>query len=151
MSGPAPTPTAIRRATGNPGHRALNTQEPKPAAGVPTAPKHLTKLAKVEWKRVARHLAALGVLTHSDRGILAIYAQAWGRMAEAEEELAKSGTIIKSPSGYPIQNPWLAVAIKAAEQVNRFAQQLGLTPSSRSRIRVDSAADDADEGLGVPA
>ena len=31
----------------------------------------------------------------------------------AEEELAKTAPLVKSPSGYPVQNPWFAIANKS--------------------------------------
>ena len=39
--GPAPKPTAIKKAEGNPGKRKLNTEEPQPLPGVPECPDHL--------------------------------------------------------------------------------------------------------------
>ena len=38
------------------------------------------------------------------------------------------------PSGYLQQNPWLTIALKQMELINKFAAELGLTPSSRSRV-----------------
>lgn len=54
------------------------------------------------------------------------------------------GVIITAPSGYPIQNPWLAVANKAMREMMRVAVEFGMTPSSRSRINVP-------EGEGEPS
>jgi P27 family predicted phage terminase small subunit len=45
--------------------------------------------------------------------------------------------MVRSPSGYPIQNPMLAIANKAQEQCLKILAEFGLTPSSRSRIRPD--------------
>ena len=63
------------------------------------------------------------------------YCTAAGRREMAEAELAKHGPVVKSPSGYPIQNPWLAIANKALEQMMKIGIELGLTPASRSRIK----------------
>jgi P27 family predicted phage terminase small subunit len=153
MRGRPPKPTALKKLAGNPGKRKLNDQEPLLPAGVPAAPEHLSAEAKTEFARVAGQLAAANVVTEADRAILSLYAQAWSRLVEAECEIVKSGVIIKSPSGYPIQNPWLAVANKSAEQVNRYGQQLGLTPSSRTRVKVTPPPpkDPLEEFLAPPA
>ena len=37
------------------------------------------------------------------------------------------------PSGYIQMNPWLTIATKQMELMQRFAVELGMTPSSRSR------------------
>ncbi len=136
MKGPARKPTALKILAGNPGRKKLNTAEPQPTPGIPDAPAHLNATAREEWDRAAVELLALGLLTLADRAALALYCQAWGRLVEAETELAKSGTIIKSPTGYPIQNPWLSVAVKASEACHRYGQQFGLTPVARSHLQV---------------
>lgn len=48
----------------------------------------------------------------------------------------KYGTVVKSPSGYPIQSPYLAIANKAHEQMTKLLAEFGMTPSSRSRCMV---------------
>jgi phage terminase small subunit len=42
--------------------------------------------------------------------------------------------MIKSPSGYPVQSPYLAIANRQAEIMMRIASEFGFTPVSRSRI-----------------
>lgn len=53
----------------------------------------------------------------------------------ARSEVDRLGLLIKSPSGYPIQNPYLAIMNKAAEQGLKLSIQLGLTPMARSRVK----------------
>ena len=50
------------------------------------------------------------------------------------EQIQKYGTIVKSPTGYPIQSPYLAIANRQAELMMRVASEFGFTPASRSRI-----------------
>ena len=64
--GPAPTPTVIRKAEGNPGKRPFNDREPQPRAIRPKMPKHLDPPAKKEWKRLCPMLERLHVLTEAD-------------------------------------------------------------------------------------
>jgi P27 family predicted phage terminase small subunit len=50
------------------------------------------------------------------------------------EQIQKFGTMVKSPTGYPIQSPYLAIANRQAELMMRVASEFGFTPASRSRI-----------------
>lgn len=54
---------------------------------------------------------------------------------EAQREVTRVGTLIKSPTGYPIQNPYLAVLNKQQEKILRTSQELGITPLARSRVK----------------
>jgi P27 family predicted phage terminase small subunit len=141
MAGRKPKPTALKELAGNPGKRALNRREPKPASGLPPCPRHLTGEARKEWRRMGGELARMGVVTAVDRAALAAYCQAWARWVEAEGQVAKLGTIVKTANGNLIQNPYLAVANRAMEQMTRLAAEFGMTPSSRSRVQVQAGED----------
>ena len=134
MRGRKPVPTAIRRANGNPGKRAFNLAEPTPPSGIPQCPAHLSDAAREEWDRLAVPLHQMGVLSIADRAAMAAYCQAWARWVEAEERLAETPPMLKTPSGYVQQSPWLSVANKQLEIMGRFMSELGLTPVSRSRV-----------------
>jgi P27 family predicted phage terminase small subunit len=134
MAGRRPKPTALKAVTGNPGHRALNENEPKPLACIPKCPKHLDKEARREWKRITPELLKLQILAHIDRAALAAYCMGWSRWVDAETNLRKFGAVIKTPKGYPIQNPYLGIANTAIDIMRRFLTEFGMTPSSRSRI-----------------
>lgn len=81
-------------------------------------------------------LARMGVVTVVDRAALAAYCQAWSRWVDSEAQVARLGTIVKTANGNLIQNPYLAVANRAMEQMTRLAAEFGMTPSSRSRVQV---------------
>jgi P27 family predicted phage terminase small subunit len=142
--GRKPKPTALKVLEGNPGKRALNDAEPKPERKAPKCPTWLDKEAKKEWKRIATELEALGILTEVDMAAFAGYCQAYARWKEAEEFIAKHGTIIKSPSGYWQQVPQVNIAQSYLKIMNKFCEQFGLTPSSRSRISVESSSSEVD-------
>lgn len=76
----------------------------------------------------------MGVLTIVDRAALAAYCQAYGRWVEAEQKLAETPLMLKTPSGYVQQSPWLSVSNKQLELMGRYMGELGITPSSRSRV-----------------
>jgi P27 family predicted phage terminase small subunit len=135
MRGRKPLPSNVVRLRGNPGKRRLNDAEPRPAPKVPACPACLGDNARKEWKRLAKELAELGLLTRLDRGLLAAYCQAHALWVEAVSSIERYGTMIKSPNGHPMQSPYVAVVNKQVEIMGRIAAEFGMTPSSRSRIR----------------
>ena len=134
MRGRKPQPTAIRRANGNPGKRAYNDAEPQPPKELPDCPSHLSEVARAEWDRVAETLHDIGVLTKVDRAALAAYCQAYGRWVEAEEKMKETPAMLKTPSGYVQQSPWMSVANKQLEIMGRYMTELGMTPAARTRV-----------------
>ena len=134
MAGRKPLPTKIHELRGNPGKRKRNRSEPKPKVTLPECPAHLDDRAVVEWDRISTKLAKLGLLTELDRAVLSAYCAVWSRMVDAEEHLARFGTVIKSPSGYPIQSPYLSIANRAIKQIEELSGEFGMTPSTRTRV-----------------
>jgi P27 family predicted phage terminase small subunit len=150
MVGRKPKPSALKELTGNPGKRALNKNEPKPG-GVPTRPSSLDATGKREWTRISRELIAVGLLTSVDRAMLAAYCDAWSRWSQATKELqalrvtkGKSVLVVGTKTGYPMQNPLIGIINTAADQMRKFGTELGLSPSSRTRLAVESTRDPKD-------
>ena len=56
--------------------------------------------AKAEWKRLARYLHDLGIISELDRSALAAYCQAYGRWVEAERKLKETPALLRTPAGY---------------------------------------------------
>ena len=81
--GRKPTPTALKLLEGNPGKRKLNDKEPKPEKKAPSCPKWLETEAKKEWRRLAKKMELMGVLTEVDMAAFAGYCQAYARWKEA--------------------------------------------------------------------
>ena len=132
--GRKPTPTAIKELEGNPGKRPLNKSEPKPTKKAPACPKWLEPEAKKEWRRLAKQMEQLGILTEVDMAAFAGYCQAYARWKEAEEFITQHGSILRTKSGDVQPVPQVSIAQTYLKIMNRFAEQFGLTPSSRSRI-----------------
>ena len=70
--GRKPKPTAMKELEGNPGKHPLNTSEPKPNKKAPACPKWLEPEAKKEWRRLAKQMEAIGILTEVDMGPLPV-------------------------------------------------------------------------------
>ena len=138
MRGRKPTPTHLKLLHGNPGKRRLTPNEPVPDKKPPTCPSHLCPPAKAEWKRLAAQLTMLRILTDLDRAALAGYCQAYGRWVEAEKKLRETPMLIKLPSGYVQQNPWLTIANKQLEFMHKYLTEFGLSPVARSRVSLSA-------------
>ena len=138
MRGRKPLPTRIKLLTGNPGKHPLNHDEPKPEPEIPECPPELGPAAQQEWQRLVGQLASLRLITNLDRAALAAYCGAYALWAEAMQAIQEYGAMVKSPNGYPIQSPYVAIANRQAEIMMRIAAEFGFTPASRSRIATPS-------------
>lgn len=145
MRGRKPKPTALKELAGNPGKRPLPQNEPKPGvpSSPPYAPRHLGSEAKREWRRLVPRLMAVGIFTELDYAALALYCEAYGRWVVAEEHLRADteGEILVSEKGFRYINPWRTVANQAWEQMRKILVEFGMTPSSRSRVKVEKGED----------
>ena len=142
--GRKPTPTLLKLIQGNPGKRPLKLEEFRPEVQIPKMPAHVRENAhaRKEWQRITRELAQYGLISHVDRAALVFYVVNWARHCEAEEMIDKaaqasggSGLFVKTPNGYPVQSPWLAVSNKAMELCRVFLSEFGMTPAARSRVQ----------------
>ena len=115
-------------------------EQPKPGPIV-ECPPELGVLARMEWDRVVGPLAATGVLCHFDRAALALYCTSYGSWIEASQAIQKDGAVMKSPSGYPVQSPHVAIANKQAAVMLQAARELGFTPAARGRRWMLSKSD----------
>ena len=143
-------PTALKLLKGNPGKRPINDAEPKPSKKRPICPTWIDVDAKAMWKRLIPMLSDMGVLTEVDGNAVARYCQLWSRWKRAEQFIQKNGDVfpIKAEDGsikYLQQFPQVGIANNLAAQLNRLETEFGLTPSSRSRIRIEKGSDRMDE------
>lgn len=145
--GRAPKPTSLKLIQGNPGRRPIEKGEAAPDVAAPDCPGHLNPDAKEEWDRIMPLLLRHRLVTEIDTASLALYCQSFGRWIEAERKIAKmrdkdgDGLLVKAPSGYPIQNPYLSIANRAMEDCYKYLQQFGLSPSARTRVTVSFQGD----------
>lgn len=138
-------PTALKQLHGNPGRRPLNEDEPKPEPLLPKAPAHLSDEALKEWHRAGAFLLNLGLISDLDLAAFAAYCTSYGRWVEAEQSLKDFGVMLKSPNGFPIQSPYLAVANRAMEQMRSLLSEFGMSPTSRTRVSAAPADPEDDE------
>ncbi len=133
MPGPRPKPSKLKALAGNPGGRRLNPNEPEPTSRA-LCPAWLTDQAREEWNRLAKELENLGLLSGLDQTALAAYCENFKRWRCAETHIEEGGLVVKAPSGYPVQNPWVAISNTAQGLMLKFLAEFGMTPSSRSKV-----------------
>jgi P27 family predicted phage terminase small subunit len=83
-----------------------------------------------------REIEPLGILTKLDKAVFAIYCQAYSTWVQATRKIQEMGMVRITKNGYTEQNPFFPIANKAKEQMMKALVELGMTPSSRSRIKV---------------
>jgi P27 family predicted phage terminase small subunit len=141
----------LKALEGNPGKRPLPEKEPIPPAELPDPPEILDTYAREEWMRVGPGLAALGILSGIDRGLLTAYCMAWSRWKHAEEELqrlrdeavakGKNGELAalvnSTKAGNIIQNPLVGISNAAAAAYVKYGDLLGMGVNARARIGID--------------
>ena len=150
-SGRTRKPTRLKVIQGTDRPDRMNPDEPQPMLGIGDPPEHLSEAAKREWRETGEKLVRLGIATEIDAAAFALYCQAYGRWAEAEMKLQEGELVIDTPTGYPVQSPWLQIANKAHEQMLRALVEFGMTPSSRTRVKTaakPNAADPLEEFVG---
>ena len=86
-------------------------------------------------------MAALRLIANLDRVALAAYCTAYAREAEVNQAAQKYAAMVKSPSGFPMQAPDVAIADRQTEILMRIASEFGFSPASRSRISLPSQPD----------
>ena len=88
-----------------------------------TCPKHLNDNAKAEWNRIAAEHST------ADTTTLAAYCAAYGRWVDAEQNITKFGAVIKTKSGNPQANPFVAIAEQSLNTMHKFLGLLNHTDS----------------------
>lgn len=102
-------------------------------------PEYMNELAAGEWARMYPELSKLGLITKIDVVAFEGYCIAYAMWREAMEHLATEGMITEGDNGIPYQSPYLKIANNQLKIVQRFLNEFGMTPASRSRVVVDKS------------
>lgn len=142
--GPKPTPTHLRVVRGTRPDR-VNLQEPKPKKAKPKCPSYLCEDGKRIWRRTTKQLDLMGLLYEADQDIIAAYANAVLNYERATKIVDDLGVLVEGRRDGLVSNPAVRVQRDSAQLIRQLASELGLTPSSRSRLTVQE--DDGDDFL----
>jgi P27 family predicted phage terminase small subunit len=134
--GPAPTPTHLKIVRGVRRDR-INTSEPTPTKKAPPCPSWLSAEAKKVWRRVSKQLSEMGLLYACDGDSLAAYCEAVVRHQRACEIVNTTGILVEGRRDGMVKNPAVQVARDAEATIKAFAQEFGLTPSARTRLKTN--------------
>lgn len=159
MKGRKPKPTILKLLQGNAGHRALDpAAEPQAPPGVPECPSYLHPYAKEIWFAEAPALAKMHTLTLADCQIFINYCSQAGKVRAAMERQAAVALALEVETGAK-KKFWLTQQLQMAEKsereaarlVDKFAVQLGIGASNRSRIRRPADENQTELPLGEGA
>ena len=96
----------------------------------PVPPIGLDAVAQAKWDQLVTLVWEHG-WNPGTAVALAIYCTNWFLWRAAEVELARAGPVIKSPSGYGIQNPHLGVSRRAQDELRKWGRIVGVTGPRR--------------------
>jgi P27 family predicted phage terminase small subunit len=130
----------MKLVAGVPGHRALNSDEPRPGGDLHSPPDWLNEPQKDIWREAVEN-APPGMLKRLDESVFQTWVVAKSLHQEATTWVNKWGSVIRvGENNTPTQSPWLNVINKQAQIMMRAAAELGFSPSSRSRVRVQGSS-----------
>lgn len=148
MAGRRPTPTELKLVRGNPGKRAINKNEPKPARRIPSAPAHLPNEAQVAWGRLTVLLDRMGVLTEADGFALERLCDCYAEILALRELVDLQGRTYETTStqGELVlkANPAVAMLADVDRRFKSYLVEFGLTPAARSKVQVKDNDDEED-------
>jgi P27 family predicted phage terminase small subunit len=129
-------PEALRRLHGDKPDR-FNHDEPTPPTDEPTRPETLTPRQVEIWDRVTADLRGMRLLHRADQDLLMQYVVAVERAEVAAIAFSTQPMTVRNPAnGLPMSNPLIKDWMALSSHVRQLAAQFGLSPSSRSSIRV---------------
>ncbi len=117
VSNVAPTPAAAAPAV----------EPPQPLA---EPPEDFDEKHRAVWHEI---VAQAPHLTASDKWGLCAMVAAVCLHKIAAAKVREYGSVIKSPSGYPIQSPYVSDMNKQAAEIRKWSSELGLTHGARVR------------------
>lgn len=138
MMGRPPKPTALKILEGNPGRRDLNEDEPEPDELSEEYPEELIEaLGRKEWDRAIVPQIRTGQITAADRAMAVAHCQLYAAWRSQLIEGGMAANVVTAgKNNYPMPNPAVVMANKTLLLMVRVDGELGLTPSSRSRVKV---------------
>lgn len=151
MAGRKKKPTNLKVVHGTFRKDRDNPNEPKPdpVKKVPPAPSWLDEEGRKEWKRVAKELFNMGLLTPVDMTALEAYCSVYSRWKKSEEDIDKNGLTFTYVNREGVEmkrkNPSIGIADESMKLMRSFLSEFGMTPSSRSKVSCNTS--DANDPL----
>ncbi len=167
LRGPQPKPESLKVLQGNfrrPAARDL-ADGVNPEIAIPTPPKYLTDEARKIWKRDAAALFDVGLISRLDIEQFGAYCQAAAHLHLVERSLNARMAVLaernvdpvkafiaSTPNGYEVQSVHVQLLNSLRDQVKKFGDAFGLSPSARSRVAASNNMGQQDlPGMEKPA
>ena len=149
-TGRKPVPTVLKRLHGYPGHHTRTGAELE-GVGELLAPPEWFDAEQCEQWDYALENAPPGLLTATDREILAGWCCAAVEYARAVTEVRKLGQVVKTKEGNAIQNPFLPIMNRQFLIMLRAGAELGFSPAARASLGASITSEQAEDEDGLSA
>ena len=117
--------------------RKKTAKDVEPQLCIPKPPKFLSAAARREWRRISSELFELKLLSNIDTTALAAYCDFFVQFIEARKQVEEHGMVMEvGEQGYQQISPYFTAMLKLADQVKKYLVEFGMTPSSRSGLKV---------------
>jgi P27 family predicted phage terminase small subunit len=139
MRGRKPQATAIKEGNGafvkdpqrkNHEEPRLPMSEPECSEAIKENPEAFAK-----WKQVIGWLTEMRVIASVDHDLIETYAMTYAEMMENTKLVQQEGHCIEGAKGLMVRNPRTVVLANQRATVLKMIAELGLSPSSRTRLK----------------
>lgn len=134
IRGVKPGPNKLKILHGVADKKRINFEEPDVPAGAPDMPLGMGEVAIGEWQRVVKILADSGTITTLDRSALMGYCDAFAAYQANKKLSGEAEWYTNKKTGAKCVAPWVKLRDEADQRMRMWAGELGMTPSSRSRV-----------------
>ena len=111
----------------------------------PPMPSTLPPSMKDDWRIAAADLVGRGLLNTASIPVLETYIGSLWMARECRKAIEEHGVLIKAEKSQMKPNPAAAMLAKAQESIARLADDLGISPVSRSRPGIKAQVRQNDE------
>lgn len=125
----------------------MPAEEPEGVGDLWAPPAYMDEEQREQWNYVVDH-APPGLLTGTDRDILATFVNACVEYQKAVLQVRSMGQVVKTKDGNAIQNPFLGIMNRQALLMKTFGSELGFSPAARASLgsRAPEFSNDAPAG-----
>lgn len=105
--------------------------------GEPEPPEWLDESGQKQWARMVVRLRNQSILSENWRETLAAYCEAWSEYEALVLACRGQPLVCIGKSGAPYANPLFTAKARAMEQVLKLGKEFGLTPASKTGVRLE--------------
>jgi P27 family predicted phage terminase small subunit len=126
-------PLELRELHGNPRQHAVPADVPEGEGMLCEAPEWMDEEQRLQWDYALEH-APYGLLTGTDREVLAIWCVAAVEYARAVAQVRANPQVVRTKEGNAIQNPYIGIVNRQAAMMMRAGAEMGFSPAARMSL-----------------